>query len=123
VAKARGRFLIAAGLAGSDRFASRLLKEGNHPIPQGPEALVRAASGIKWVRLRYRSVNQQDDYRTLPMLPTGEKECYRAVIPPEHIVLAWDLMYLIEVMDHRGNGRIYPDLNNETSYLVVRIAR
>src|SRR5262249_50706700 len=39
-ADARGKFLIAAGLAGGDGLASRLLKEGNHPVPQGPEALV-----------------------------------------------------------------------------------
>ena len=44
-------------------------------------AEVRDPAGVKWVRLRYRSVNQHQDYRTLPMLPTGEKDQYRAVIP------------------------------------------
>src|SRR5262249_44315195 len=38
--EARGKILIAAGMARSDGLAARLLKEGNHPIPQGPEALV-----------------------------------------------------------------------------------
>ena len=83
----------------------------------------RAPSGIKWVRLRYRSVNQHEDYRTQPMLPTEDKDGYRAVIPPEHVVPTWDLMYLIEVMDNRGHGRIYPDLNTGTPYIVVRLAR
>ena len=86
-------------------------------------AEVRDPSGVKWVRLRYRSVNQQEDYRTLPMLPTGEKDHYQAVIPAEHVVPKWDLMYLIEVMDIAGNGRIHPDLNRETPYVVVRLSR
>ncbi len=84
---------------------------------------VRAASGVKWVRLRYRSVNQHQDYRTLPMLPTGQQDQYRAVIPAEEIVPAWDLMYLIEAMDARGNGRIHPDLNRAAPYIVVRLVR
>jgi hypothetical protein len=88
--------------------------------PLAVTAQVRAPAGVKWVHLRYRSVNQHEDYRTLPMLPTSEKDCYRAVVPPEHIVPAWDFMYLIEIMDNRGNGRIYPDLNKETPYIVVR---
>ena len=86
-------------------------------------ALVRDPSGVKWVRLRYRSVNQHQDYRTLPMLPTGRKDQYRAVIPAEDVVPTWDLMYLIEAMDNRGNGRIHPDLNRETPYIVVRLTR
>ncbi len=86
-------------------------------------AQVRAPSGVKWVHLRYRTVNQHEDYRTLTMLPSGEKDCFAAVIPAEHLPPAWDLMYLIEIMDQKGNGRIYPDLNQETPYIVVRLAR
>jgi hypothetical protein len=32
-------------------------------------------------------------------------------------------MYLIEVMDNNGNGRIYPDLNKETPYVFVKLIR
>jgi hypothetical protein len=86
-------------------------------------AEVRNPAGVKWVHLRYRSVNQHQDFRMLPMLPTGEKDHYKAVIPAEHVVPRWDLMYLIEVMDNQGNGRIHPDLNRETPYVVVRLSR
>jgi hypothetical protein len=86
-------------------------------------ALVSATSGVKWVRLRYRSVNQHQDFRTLPMLPTGEKAEWRAVIPPENIPPTWDLMYYIEAMDNDGNGRMYPDLNKETPYIIVKLQR
>ena len=84
---------------------------------------VSAPSGIKWVRLRYRSVNQHQDYRTLPMLPTGEKDQYRTVIPTEQIDPTWDIMYFIEAMDNQGNGRIYPDLDLATPYGVVKLQR
>ena len=86
-------------------------------------AEVRDPAGVKWVHLRYRSVNQQQDYRTLPMLPAGGTDRYQAVIPAEEIVPTWDLMYLIEVMDKQGNGAIFPDLNRETPYIVVRLTR
>ena len=91
--------------------------------PLAITAEVRDPAGIKWVRLRYRSVNQHQDYRTLPMLPTGQQDQYRAVIPAEEIVPAWDLMYLIEAMDARGHGRIHPDLSRAAPYIVVRLAR
>ena len=86
-------------------------------------ALVRASAGVKWVRLRYRSVNQHQDYRTLPMFPTGDKDQYRAVIPVEDILPVWDLMYFIEAMNKNGHGRIHPDLNKETPYLVIKLQR
>jgi hypothetical protein len=57
------------------------------------------------------------------MLPTGEKDHYQVVVPAEHVVPMWDLMYLVEVMDNQGNGRIHPDLNKETPYVVVRLLR
>ena len=86
-------------------------------------AEVRDPSGVKWVRLRYRSVNQHQDYQTLPMLATGEKDQYLAAIPAEDIVSTWDLMYFIEVMDKQGNGRIHPDFEQETPYIVVNLQR
>ena len=86
-------------------------------------AEVSDPSGVKWVRLLYRSVNQHQDYQTLDMLPTGKANHYQAVIPGEHIVAKWDLMYLIEVMDKNGNGKIYPDLYKETPYVVVKLRR
>ena len=86
-------------------------------------AEVRDPAGIKWVRLRYRSANQHQDYRTLSMLPTGAKDQYRAVIPAADIVPTWDLMYFIEAMDNRGHGQIHPDLNKETPYVAVKLLR
>lgn len=86
-------------------------------------AKVRDSSGVKWVRLRYRGVNQHQDYHTQAMLPTGENDRYQAEIPTEHIRQEWDLMYFIEVMDNYGNGKIYPELEEKTPYVVVRVQR
>ncbi len=91
--------------------------------PLAIAARVQDPSGVKWVRLRYRSVNQHDNYLTLPMLPTGDPGVYQATIPAGHIPAGFDLMYLIETMDNHGNGAIYPDLNRETPYVIVRLTR
>jgi hypothetical protein len=32
-------------------------------------------------------------------------------------------MYLIEVMDNQGKGKIYPDMNKETPYVFVKVDR
>jgi hypothetical protein len=102
----------------------------HHPVANAPldkpvkiSVKVSAPAGVKWVRLRYRSVNQEQDYRTLPMVSVGEKGSYQAVIPTEQINPKWDLMYFIEVMDNHGNGRIYPDLNKQTPYYFVKLIR
>jgi hypothetical protein len=55
------------------------------------------------------------------MLPTGKGNEYEAVIPAKEIDPKFDLMYLFEVMDNAGNGKIYPDLDKETPYVVVNL--
>lgn len=84
---------------------------------------VSAPAGVKWVRLRYRGVNQGLEYQTLPMMPTAEKDTYQATVTASQIDPQWDWMYLIEVMDNNGKGSIYPDLNQETPYRMVKLIR
>ncbi len=84
---------------------------------------VHDASGVKWVRLLYRGVTQFQDYNTIQMVNTGKKDEYKAVVPGEDVEAKWDFMYLIEVMDKNGNGKIYPDLEHETPYIVVKLKR
>jgi hypothetical protein len=86
-------------------------------------AKVTAASGVKWVRLRYRSVSQYQDYETLPMSRIGSSDEYEATIPGDKIASKWDFMYYFEVMDNTGNGKIYPDFEKETPYVVVKLER
>jgi hypothetical protein len=84
---------------------------------------VNAVNGVKWVHLLYRNVNQEFEYLPFPMLPSGEKDEYKATIPAEKINPKWDLMYLIEVMDKNGRGKIYPDFEKEMPYRIVKLVR
>lgn len=68
-------------------------------------------------------MTQFEDYRTLEMQPTGRPDEFAAVVPGEQIPAEWDFMYLFEVMDRNGNGKLYPDFERETPYIVVQLDR
>jgi len=97
----------------------------NIPVGQPLKVTIKVtnAAGIKWVNLSYRSVNQDVEYQTMPMLPTGEKDTFGAVVPANQINPKFDFMYFIKVMDNDHNGVIYPDLNKETPYIIVKLIR
>jgi hypothetical protein len=95
--------------------------EPNRPLTV--TAQVRDPSGIEWVRLRYRSVTQYQDFRAIEMHPTGAPDEYRAVVPAQHLDPQWNFMYLIEAVDRSGNGCIYPDLDYDSPYIVIRLER
>ena len=119
----RYQALPAAGTAESPTVIHERVATAPANQPLTIVARISSPSGIKWVRLRYRSVNQRDDYRTLPMLPTGKKDQYQAIVPAEHVPAERDFMYFLEIMDNRGTGRIYPDLNKESPYIIVGLVR
>jgi hypothetical protein len=91
--------------------------------PLSITAKVSDSSGVKWVRLRYRSVTQYQDYETLAMQRVGDTDEYAATIPAAAINPKWDFMYFFEVMDNAGNGKIYPDFEKETPYVIVKLER
>jgi len=91
--------------------------------PLAIKVKVSAPAGVKWVRLRFRSVNQEQDYQTLPLLSTGEKDTYQVIVPASQINPRWDFMYYLQVMDNKSRGRIYPDLNKETPYIITKLSR
>jgi len=86
-------------------------------------ARVRDPSGVRTVRLHYRHLSQFEDYQTLDMARQRESELFEAKIPGDFIVPQWDLMYFIAALDNKGNGRLYPDLETETPYIVVPLRR
>jgi len=85
-------------------------------------ATVSAPAGVKWVRLRYRHVNQKEDYQSIDMKPQSPGQ-YVAAIPGAFITPMFDLMYFVEVVDNAGSGRMFPDLEQETPYVIVSVAR
>jgi hypothetical protein len=85
---------------------------------------VKDPSGVAWVRLRYRHLTQFEDYETIEMASDASTSgLFRAVIPAAFVVDRWDLMYFFEVMDNQGNGAIYPDLDKDIPYLIVKLRR
>jgi hypothetical protein len=86
-------------------------------------AKVTDPSGIKWVRLRYRHLTQFEDYKSLEMKLDSQSGLYSATIPGDFIIPKWNLMYFIEVMDNKNNGKIYPDLEQQTPYIIVELER
>lgn len=82
-------------------------------------ARVTSKAGVKWVRLRYRHVTQYEDYQTAEMTLDPKTGLYTASIPQSFVDPKWDLMYFVEAVDGQGNGRMYPDMETETPYVVV----
>jgi len=86
-------------------------------------AKVTAPAGVKWVRLRYRHVTQYEDYQTAEMALDTKAGLYTGRIPASFVDAKWDLMYFIEAVDQKGAGRMYPDMEKETPYVVVSVRR
>jgi hypothetical protein len=84
---------------------------------------VAAPVGVKWIHLRYRHLNQKEDYQTANLTLDTATGLYAGSIPASFIDPHWDLMYLVEIVDSHGNGRMYPDLEIETPYIVTGVKR
>jgi hypothetical protein len=97
------------------------------PAEPGKDLVVRvkviAPAGVKRIRLRYRHVNQKEDYQTAEMTLDVPTSLYAATIPAAFIDPRWDLMYYVEIVDRQGNGQTYPDLEIETPYVVASVKR
>jgi hypothetical protein len=86
-------------------------------------ARVTDPSGVESVVLRFRRVSQFEDYQSLPMIRVNDSGLYEAVIPAAYTDGKYDVMYFVEAIDKQGNGRIYPDMEHETPYVIVRLDR
>jgi len=86
-------------------------------------ARITSPDGVKWARLRYRHLTQYEDYQTAGLSLDGKSGLYKGRIPAAFIDPQWDLMYYIEVVDGSGDGRMYPDLDTETPYVVLPVKR
>jgi hypothetical protein len=82
-------------------------------------AKVTDAAGLKSVRLRYRHVTQFEDYQTTEMTLDPKTGLYTAAIPSSFVDPKWGLMYFVEAINKKGAGRMYPDLEVETPYVIV----
>jgi len=118
-------YMVASGVKYQELFQIQHQALKSSPVGHDMKvsATINASAGIKWVRLRYRSVNQKLDYLSLPMTADTGGDLYQVVVPASQVDQRFDFMYFIEVMDNHGNGRIYPDLEVETPYKIVVLER
>ncbi len=107
-----------APVARLDRIATAKLNQDLNV-----SAEVVDASGVQNVVLRFRNVNQFEDYKSMQMVYNPSSKKYEACIPSEFCDGKYDVMYFIEVMDDKGNGAIYPDLEREIPYVIVHFER
>lgn len=98
-----------------------LAAEPSHPLRI--RASVQDPSGVKWVHLLYRGVSEHQDLALVNMLPNGRGNEYEATIPGIDVDPHFDLMYFFEVMDNNGNGKIYPEMDKETPYWIVKVSQ
>ncbi|MCU0521944.1 MAG: hypothetical protein MUF84_14790 [Anaerolineae bacterium] len=123
----RGAAIPIAVIVSDDVEAPKIHHAAIATAPAGQPMTIRATvqdpSGVQWVHLRYRSVTQFEDYKTLEMLPADEADLYTVTVPAHDVDPRYDFMYYIEAMDTVGNGVIYPDLEIETPYVVVSLTR
>ena len=109
----------------ADRTPPQVRVERPTKAIPGKDLIVRAAandaSSIKWLRLRYRHLTQFEDYLTVPMRLSTENGLYEGVIPGQFIDPEWNLIYYVEALDTHGNGRIYPTLDSEQPYVIVKV--
>ena len=91
--------------------------------PVSVTARVAASNGVQWVRLRYRHLNQQEDYETTEMQLQPGSGLYTGTIPAAFVDPKWNLQYFVEVVDRTGLGRQFPDLDVETPYVVLAVQR
>jgi len=87
------------------------------------EVTAKVSGPAKWVRLRYRHVTQFEDYETSEMTFDAKSGLFTGRIPAAFVDPKWDLMCFIEVVGMNGAGRMYPDLEVETPYVVVGVKR
>lgn len=106
------------------KLAHQPIKAARAGQPLKITAQVSDDSGLHAVRVLCRGVNQFEEFKSFEMhRPADSSNHYEVVIPAEELNPKWDFMYLFEVIDRHGNGKIYPDFERETPYIVVKLNR
>jgi hypothetical protein len=102
----------------------------HEPVKKAPAATpltirikVIAQAGVKKITLRYRSVNQEQAYESLQMLPAKDANEFEATIPAAAVDPTYDFAYLFEIIDNKDRGMIYPDFNKRDPYFIVKLNR
>lgn len=104
--------------------AVEILPSGQATEGEDYVVTVRAAdpAAIQTLRLRYRHVTQYEDYLSAAMT-AGADGVYQARIPGAFVTAKWDLMFFVEAIGRNGGGRVYPDLEAGTPWVLAPVKR
>jgi len=105
------------------RITHARVQQASARTPLRISATVVDPSGVQSVFVRCRSVTQYQEFAHVPMLPAGDSDRYEAEIPARFLDPRWDFMYYIEAFDTKGNGTMYPDMEKEAPYIIVKLRR
>ena len=82
-------------------------------------AQVESREPIRDVSLRYRAMDQTQEWKRVSMEPSGE-QAYSAAIPGDEIAAQFDMLYYLEARVAHG-GALWPDWQHEAPYIVVHV--
>lgn len=109
---------------GGDRSPPTVEHTAPATAPAGQPLVVVARvtdpAGVQHVRLRFRHSAATTPFAMLEM-SIGADGRHQAAVPASLVVGGQEILYFIEVMDRRGNGTHWPDLDQGPPHRTVRI--
>jgi len=120
--------VVAAGLSRAADGPLLSIIADREPGPAASHGVRSLTAALKAKDVACETVRSAQEARgrvslVAGLTPGGEAGQYQATVPGEHVVPAFDFMYFVEGMDTADNGGIYPDLNKERPYIIVRLER
>ena len=97
----------------------RILSHQSHK-PLSLQVKVNNNPSVLDIKMHYRKVDQNEEFKTVSMKKDGERE-YVGIIPVRELDSLYDMMYYFEVLDRSGNGTFYPDPFSQGRYFIVKM--
>ncbi len=88
--------------------------------PLSLKVKVNNSSSILDIKMHYRKVNQNEEFKTVSMRKDKEGE-YIGIIPARELDSLYDMMYYFEVLGRAGDGTFYPDPFKAGRYFVIKM--
>lgn len=88
--------------------------------PLSLKVRVNNSSSILDIKMHYRKVNQNEEFKTVS-IKKGRGGEYIGIIPAGELDSLYDMMYYFEVLGGAGDGTFYPDPFWQGRYFIVKM--
>jgi len=88
--------------------------------PLSLKVKVNNSSNILDIKMHYRKLNQNEEFKTVSMKKGREGE-YIGIIPARELDSLYNMMYYFEVLGRAGDGTFYPDPFSQGRYFIVKV--